>query len=149
MRKQWVLVGILAGLLTAAPASAQHTAPKQQPATAAAPAAPTGELALGSVRLPKAMMADGKPLPAGTYTVRLTAQEAKPNAVGASENIERWVEFVQKGKVVDAKSSASCRRRKPRTSSRTPRRRPTATSSSRSRAANTSGSGSTRAAIST
>jgi hypothetical protein len=99
MRKQWVLVGILAGSLMAAPASAQHTAPKQQPATAAAPAAPTGELALGTVHITKAMMADGKPLPAGTYTVRLTAQEAKPNAVGASENIERWVEFVQKGTV--------------------------------------------------
>ena len=28
--------------------------------------------------------------------MRLTAQEAKPDAVGASENIERWVEFVQR-----------------------------------------------------
>ena len=38
-------------------------------------------------------------MPAGTYQVRLTAQEAKPDAVGASENIERWVEFLQKGTV--------------------------------------------------
>ena len=99
MRKQWVLVGILAASLFAGDALAQHKTPKDQPATAAAPAAPTGELALGTVRLPHAVTADGKPLPAGTYQVRLTAQEAKPDAVGASQNIERWVEFLQKGTV--------------------------------------------------
>jgi hypothetical protein len=99
MRNQWVLVGILAGSLTAAPAFAQHKTPNQQPATDAAPAAPAGDLLLGTVRLAKATTADGKPLPAGTYQVRLTAQEAKPDARGASENIERWVEFVQRGTV--------------------------------------------------
>src|SRR5580765_3738818 len=99
MRKQWVLVGILAGSLIAAPAFAQHKAPNQQPATEAAPSAPNGELVLGTVTLAKATTADGKPLPAGTYQVKLTAQEAKPDAKGASENIERWVEFVQKGAV--------------------------------------------------
>ena len=45
------------------------------------------------------MKADGKPLPAGTYQVRLTADEAKPDAVGTSGKLERWVEFVQKGTV--------------------------------------------------
>ena len=99
MRKQWVLVGILAASLYGSPAQAQHKAPNQQPATAAAPTAPAGELALGSVRLPRAVTADGKPLPAGTYQVRLTAQAAKPEAVGTSESLERWVEFVQKGTV--------------------------------------------------
>jgi hypothetical protein len=99
MRNQWVLVGILAGSLTAAPAMAQHKTPNQQPTTDAAPSAPTGELMLGTVHLAKATTADGKPLAAGTYQVRLTAQEAKPDAKGASENIERWVEFVQKGTV--------------------------------------------------
>ncbi len=99
MKNQFVAVGVLAGALIAAPAFAQHTAPNQQPATAAAPAAPTGDLPLGSVRLTKAVTADGKPLPAGTYQLRLTAQEAKPDAVGASKNIERWVEFVQNGSV--------------------------------------------------
>lgn len=99
MRKQWVLVGILAASLFGSPALAQHKAPNQQPATAAAPTAPTGELALGSVRLTRAVTADGKPLPAGTYQVRLTAQEAKPDAVGTSKVLERWVEFVQKGTV--------------------------------------------------
>jgi hypothetical protein len=99
MRKQWVLVGILAGSLVAGPAFAQHKAPNQQPATDGVPAAPTGDLALGTVRIPRSATADGKALPAGTYTVRLTAQEAKPDARGASENIERWVEFLQKGTV--------------------------------------------------
>lgn len=99
MRKQWVLVGIVAASLFGSPALAQHKAPNQQPATAAAPTAPTGELALGSVRLPRAVTADGKPLPAGTYQVRLTSQEAKPDAVGTSKALERWIEFVQKGTV--------------------------------------------------
>ena len=99
MKKQWVLVGILASSLAAVPAFAQHKAPNQQPATAGAPTAPAGDLVLGTVHLAKATTADGKPLPAGTYTVRLTAQEAKPDAKGASENIERWVEFVQRGAV--------------------------------------------------
>ena len=101
MRNQWVLVGILAGSLMAAPAVglAQHKAPNQQPTTDAAPTVPTGELVLGSVHLTKATTADGKPLPAGVYQVKLTAQEAKPDAKGASENIERWVEFLQKGAV--------------------------------------------------
>jgi len=101
MRNQWVLVGILASSLVAAPtlALAQHKAPNQQPGTDAAPTVPTGELVLGTVHLTKATTADGKPLPAGVYQVKLTAQEAKPDAKGASENIERWVEFVQKGTV--------------------------------------------------
>ncbi len=99
MRNQFVAVGLLAGSLMAVPAFAQHTAPNQQPATATAPAAPTGDLPLGTVHLTKAVTADGKPLAAGTYQVRLTAQEAKPDAVGASKNVERWVEFVQKGTV--------------------------------------------------
>jgi len=80
-------------------ALAQHKAPNQQPGTDAAPTVPTGELVLGSVHLTKATTADGKPLPAGVYQVKLTAQEAKPDAKGASENTERWVEFVQKGAV--------------------------------------------------
>lgn len=99
MRKQWVLVGILAASLFGSPAMAQHKAPKDQPATAPAPTAPAGEMALGSVRLTRAVTADGKPLAAGTYQVRLTAQEAKPEAVGITEALERWVEFVQKGTV--------------------------------------------------
>jgi hypothetical protein len=60
--------------------------------------APTTETALGSVRIPRSVKADGKDLKAGTYQVRLTAQDAAPPAVGIIR--ERWVEFVQGGKVV-------------------------------------------------
>jgi hypothetical protein len=102
MKKQWVLVCMLAGALVAVTgheAAAQHTAPNQQPVTVDAANAPTGEMALGSVRLPRGVTADGKPLAAGTYQVRLTAQVAKPDAVDTSEQLERWVEFVRGGKV--------------------------------------------------
>ena len=99
MRKQWVVVGILAATLVASDALAQHKAPNTQPTTAEAPTAPTGDIALGTARLPRAVTADGKPLPAGTYTVRVTAQESKPDAVGQTEQLERWVEFVRGGEV--------------------------------------------------
>jgi len=99
MRKQWVLVGMLAASLFAGDALAQHQTPNQQPNTAPAPTAPTGELSLGTVRIPRAVTADGKPLPAGRYQVRLTAESAKPEAVGTSEVLARWVEFVQGGNV--------------------------------------------------
>src|SRR5262245_63872086 len=58
---------------------------------------PTAETALGSVRIPRAVKADGKDLKAGTYQVRLTAQAASPAVPG--QTMERWVEFVQGGKV--------------------------------------------------
>ena len=58
---------------------------------------PTAETSLGSVRIPRSVKADGKNLKAGTYTVRLTAQNAAPAAAGIT--MERWVEFVQGGKV--------------------------------------------------
>ena len=99
MKKQWVVVGVLAGTLIAGDALAQHKAPNQQPTTAETPAAPTGEIALGSATLSKGVTADGKALPAGTYQVRVTAQESKPDAVGTTEQLERWVEFLQKGTV--------------------------------------------------
>jgi hypothetical protein len=81
-------------------AQAGHTAPKAQPTTTEAPSATSTAMALGSVRLSKALKADGKALPAGTYQVRLTADEAKPDAKGSSEVLERWVEFVKGGQVV-------------------------------------------------
>jgi hypothetical protein len=80
-------------------AEGTHTAPKQQPNTTDAANAATSAMTLGSVHIPAAVKADGKDLPAGTYTVRLTADEAKGDAKGASETLERWVEFVKGGKV--------------------------------------------------
>jgi hypothetical protein len=80
--------------------AAAHTAPKQQPGTAPDPSAPDGAMVLGTVRLPKGVKADGKDLPAGSYQVRLTPEEAKPDAKGSTEKLERWVEFLKGGKVV-------------------------------------------------
>ena len=105
MMKQLVIVTALATALGAgaafaqAPAGGGHTAPKAQPPMAA-PTAPTGDLALGSVNIGRAVTADGKPLPAGTYQVRLTSQAAAPEAVGQTPSAARWVEFVRGGKVV-------------------------------------------------
>jgi hypothetical protein len=82
--KRAFLMGVLAavlGLTSSAAVTAQSTT-----------------TSLGSVTLKKGVMADGKPLAAGTYVVRLTTDEAKP-ATGQSEGAERWVEFVQKGQV--------------------------------------------------
>jgi hypothetical protein len=54
---------------------------------------------LGTVTLSSKVMADGKPLPAGTYQVRLTGDEPKPGP-GQSPEAEKYVEFVRGGKVV-------------------------------------------------
>jgi hypothetical protein len=79
---------------------ATPTTEKPTPATGAARAeVPTGESALGTVSIPRSVMADGKPLPAGRYTVRLTAQTAQPTVPGQVPDLNRWVEFVQGGTV--------------------------------------------------
>jgi hypothetical protein len=105
--KRLVLVGALVTLVGTGAAFAQsaqgkeggHAAPKMQPATGPAVNAPEGAMALGSVHIGKAVKADGKPLPAGTYQVRLTTDNASGDAKGATAGLERWVEFVQGGKV--------------------------------------------------
>src|SRR6266478_5545599 len=89
-----------AGAPKAAGQGAGHTAPKPQPATEPAPAAPEGQIQLGSVSIPKGVKADGKPLPAGTYQLRLTADTASQEAKGQTKALERWAEFVKGGKVV-------------------------------------------------
>src|SRR5687768_13781497 len=55
---------------------------------------------MAKVRIAEPVLADGKPLAAGTYEVIVT-DERPPVAEGAtpSEN-QRWVEFVQNGQVV-------------------------------------------------
>ena len=93
MMKQLILIAALATVLGSGAAWAQqdagHTAPKAQPNTAPDPTMPTGDLALGSVSLGKAVKADGKPLPAGTYQLRLTSQQATPDAKGQTDAAER------------------------------------------------------------
>ena len=56
---------------------------------------PTGEVGLGSVELPRRVMADGRALAAGTYDLRVTADSADPDAPGQLAVLERWVEFRQ------------------------------------------------------
>ena len=83
MKVRWIVAFLLAGFTGVAAAQQGQ--------------APTTETALGSVRIPRAVKADGKDLKAGTYQVRLTAQDATPTVPGIK--MERWVEFVQGGKV--------------------------------------------------
>jgi hypothetical protein len=54
---------------------------------------------LGSVTLSRKVLADGQPLAAGTYQVRLSSDPVKP-VVGESPDAERYVEFVRAGKVL-------------------------------------------------
>ena len=56
---------------------------------------PSGELALGTVELPRQVLADGQALAAGTYEVHLTSRTASPETAGALAELERWVEFRQ------------------------------------------------------
>ena len=55
---------------------------------------------LGSVNLTRQGSANGTPLPAGTYQIRLTDDAAPAPKPGQSPGAERWVEFVRGGKVV-------------------------------------------------
>ncbi|PYR21245.1 MAG: hypothetical protein DMF98_22525, partial [Acidobacteria bacterium] len=80
--KGLVLVGTLITVLSvtvfaqrgkSTPAAGGHTAPKPQPVSSPAPNVPSGEMQLGSVHLGKGVKADGKPLAAGTYQLKLTA----------------------------------------------------------------------------
>jgi hypothetical protein len=94
-----VLIAVLAAVLTAGVVSAQTGVPATRTSRGGVEAGqvPAGETALGSVRIPRTVMADGKALKAGTYQVRLTSQAAMPAVAG--QQMERWVEFVQGGKV--------------------------------------------------
>jgi hypothetical protein len=95
MKQMW-LVGALASAFFIAQAAALTPAHAQGGMNAQVP---PGETALGTVTIPRAVTADGKPLPAGRYTLRLTAETAQP-APGQTASLERWVEFVRNGKVV-------------------------------------------------
>ena len=88
MTRKWLAGTAMAALLSVG--AAAQTTPQGQ--------VPTGETALGSVNLPRAVMANGQTLAAGSYQVRLTAEAAQPSVPGIQ--MERWVEFVRGGKVV-------------------------------------------------
>ncbi len=109
--KQLVLVGILAGAVAAGSAFAQGQQPpagqaekgQATPAPKVKTARPAGARAqaassLGTIRLKHNVMANGQPLKAGTYQVRLTDEEVK-TPTGEVSQTEKWVEFLQGGKV--------------------------------------------------
>jgi hypothetical protein len=77
-----ILVGVFASALAATATFAQ-----------------TAGTNLGTVHIAKKVMADGKPLAAGTYTVRATSESPQP-APGEDPNGEKYVEFLRGGKVV-------------------------------------------------
>jgi hypothetical protein len=58
---------------------------------------PAGETSLGTVNIPRSVMANGQALAAGSYQVRLTADAPQPSVPGIQ--MERWVEFLRGGKV--------------------------------------------------
>jgi hypothetical protein len=60
--------------------------------------AQTGTTSLGSARLPRAVVANGQTLAAGTYTLRLTGDSLSA-VVGQTPAESKWVEFVQGGQV--------------------------------------------------
>ena len=86
---------IVGAALVALAATAQPADLAAQAGQTAQPAAGTS---LGSVTLRQRVLADGQPLAAGTYQVRLTADQPNP-AVGQSPDAERYVEFLRSGKV--------------------------------------------------
>ena len=60
---------------------------------------------LGSVKITHSVMADGKPLAAGTYTLRVS-EELPTAVVGQSADESRWIEFVQ-GSAVKGREMAT------------------------------------------
>lgn len=89
---------------TAKPKETRQLPPKPDEPVPMAPASeelsiPTGEHWLGTVRIPVDVLANGEPLPAGSYRIRLTGRMADSAAVGQLAMLQRWVEFVQSGKV--------------------------------------------------
>lgn len=98
-----ILTAALAGMAYAQAPAEQSAKPATTAAKAGATSAQGGSKAaagnnLASIRLPKRVTANGQPLAAGNYQVRLTDETAKPVA-GETPESERWVEFVQGGTV--------------------------------------------------
>ena len=97
--KQVCLVGVVAVALLAAPSSGAGQGQSTGAADAKMGAGDSAARALGTVRLPRSVKANGEVLRAGRYQVRVTEEVAKPEAPGTQPNLERWVEFVQGGEV--------------------------------------------------
>jgi hypothetical protein len=72
--------------------------PTDQPATGAAETPNVTPSTLMTVRVPRRVLADGQPLAAGSYSVRVTSDTGSP-VVGQTAAQQHWVEFVQGGSV--------------------------------------------------
>lgn len=83
-----------AAVLVATSAAAQPRSP-----FLAATCNPAAAVTFEDVRLPQAVVANGNPLGAGSYQVRITTERPKA-AIGQSPTGECWVEFVKNGNVV-------------------------------------------------
>jgi hypothetical protein len=103
--KRSLLIAALGGLVLSGPAVSTIAAqgavkPLAQPALDPPPPVKADPAVLATARIPRPAQADGKPLAAGSYQVRLTDQEATGRAPGATPYLERYVEFVKGGKAV-------------------------------------------------
>ena len=78
---------LLTGVAVASPASAA-----QLPGNVNVP---LDDRALGTIEVPRRVLANGEALAAGTYSVHLTSRTASPETTGALAALERWVEFRQ------------------------------------------------------
>lgn len=99
-----VAVTVMLGVVPALAQQSRQVPPKPDKPVPTAPETeelniPTGEHWLGTIRIPVNVLANGEPLPAGQYRVRLTGQVAEQNVIGQLAILERWVEFLQGGKV--------------------------------------------------
>ena len=75
------------------------TASAQAPSTfLLATCDPAAATTFNNVRLPQAVIANGNPLAAGSYQVRITTDRPRP-AAGQSPTGECWVEFIKNGDV--------------------------------------------------
>ncbi len=100
-----ILVAALAVALGASTAYAQATqsgsaeAEAQSAAVVPSPVPiPQSPVTLATVRIPRAVTADDRPLAPGTYQVRLIGNPLAPVA-GETAGLEQWVQFRQHGTV--------------------------------------------------
>jgi hypothetical protein len=69
------------------------------PLSVSAQSTPVADAALGTVRITAAVRAGGKPLPTGSYELRLSSERPAPNR-GQGADSQRYVDFVANGVVV-------------------------------------------------
>jgi hypothetical protein len=94
--KRVMFATMLAAVFAAGSVAAEQSAAQKSTGTTSA----QGTVLLGTVHIGRNVTADGKPLKAGNYQVRLTPDEAKPEVAGTDAKLERWVEFTRSGKVM-------------------------------------------------